>query len=466
MLPFETEFFPTREGIFIVGGSVRDLLLGTTPLDYDIAVDGDARAFASDLASECNGRLVTLGQKDKAVFRVVKDTYTFDIVPLFGASLSIDLERRDFTINAMAYDLATGKIIDPFDAQRDLADQQIRLVSNGAFKEDPIRLLRAYRIGALLDFEIEPDTRRTAQRDAHLITASAAERIQTELFKLVGTPHSHTYLAQMIEDGLLDAIIPEFSALRGCVQNEYHQFDVLEHTLAAYEHLETLLNEPEDHLPRTGSRARSHLDPEKTVYLKCALLLHDIGKPASKTVDRQNRIHFYGHGQKSADQALRICRRLKFSRRAIKYIEFIIRNHLRPLFLFVASQKQDLKRKGMVRFFRKCGQLTPDLLLHTMADIMGKSRTSTQRDADFIHFARELLHLFFKDYEPQASLPPLITGYDLNQKLNLLPSPLFKLILKRVEEARLTGRIQTKHEALALAQQISSRSNTSRNPSD
>jgi len=466
MLPFDPEIFPTREGVFIVGGSVRDILLGTTPLDYDIAVAGDARVFASALASACNGRLVALGQKDKAVFRVVKDTYTFDIVPLFGATLATDLERRDFTINAMAYNLATGEIIDPFNARSDLADRQIRLVSDRAFKEDPLRLLRAYRIGALLDFEIEPATRRTAQRDAHLITASAAERIQSELIKLVGTPHSHTYLSQMTEDRLLDAMIPEFSDLRGCVQNEYHQFNVLEHTLTAYEHLENLLNEPEAHLPQTGSQVRSHLDSDKAAYLKCALLLHDIGKPASKTVDRLGRIHFYGHGQKSADQALRICQRLKFSRRAIKYIEFIIRNHLRPLFLFVASQKQDLKRKGMVRFFRKCGQLAPDLLLHTMADIMGKSRTSTQRDADFIHFAEALLHVFFKEYEPQASLPPLITGHDLNRKLGLRPSPLFKLILKRVEEARLTGRIQTKHEALALAQRISYRSNASRNPPD
>ena len=466
MLPFNPDFFPTREGVFIVGGSVRDILLGNSPLDYDIAVAGDARAFAADLASACNGRLVALGQKDKAVFRVVKDTYTFDIVPLFGATLSADLGRRDFTVNAMAYDLATGKIIDPFDAQSDLSARQIRLVSDRAFKEDPLRLLRAYRIGALLDFEIDPATRRAAQRDAHLITASAGERIQAELIKLVGTPHSHAYITKMSEDRLLDEMIPEISDLRGCFQNEHHQFDVLEHTLAAYWHLETLLNQPEGSLSRTGSQVRSHLNSEKIANLKCALLLHDIGKPASKTVDRQNRIHFYGHGQKSADQAVRICLRLKFSRRAVKYIEFIIRSHLRLLFLFVASQKQDLKRKGLVRFFRKCGQLTPDLLLHTMADIMGKSRTSTQRDADFIDFARELLHVFFKEYEPQATLPPLITGRDLKQELHLRPSPLFKLILKRVEEARLSGQIKTRPEALALAQRIGSQSNASRNPSD
>jgi poly(A) polymerase len=188
-------------------------------------------------------------------------------------------------------------------------------------------------------------------------------------------------------------------------------------------------------------------------------LLHDIGKPASKTLGRDQRIHFYGHGQKSADQALDICLRLKFSRRAVQYIDFIIRNHLRPLFLFVAGQKQNLKHKGMVRFFRKCGSLTPDLLVHTMADIMGKSRTSTTRDADFIGFARETLDLFFQEYGPRASLPPLITGHDLIKELGLQPSPLFKLVLRRVEEARVTGNIHTKEEALALARQMSAQAN-------
>ncbi len=455
MLPFDPEIFPTREDVYIVGGSVRDLLLGATPLDYDIAVAGDARAFAARLASTCNGRLVALGQKDKAVFRVVKDAYTFDIVPLFGATLSTDLGRRDFTINAMAYNLATREIIDPLNGRHDLAARKICLVDDRAFKEDPLRLLRAYRIGAALDFEIESDTRRKIQRDAHLITASAAERIQAELIKLVGTPHSHVYISQMTEDRLLDAMIPEFGDLRDCLQNEHHQFDVLEHTLAAYGHLEALINQPDKYFPQTGARVCAHLDTGQIAYLKCALLLHDIGKPASKTVDRHNKIHFYGHGQKSADQALIICHRLKFSRRAIKYIDFLIRNHLRALFLFVASQKQDLKRKGRVRFFRKCGQQTPDLLLHTMADIMGKSRTRTQRDDDFIRFAQELLQVFFKEYEPQASRPPLITGHDLNQELGLQPSPLYKSILTQIEEARLTGRIQTKTEALALARRLS-----------
>jgi tRNA nucleotidyltransferase/poly(A) polymerase len=406
------------------------------------------------LAASWHRRLIVLGKKGKAVFRIVKPPLTFDIVPFSGAALDDDLANRDFTVNALAYDLASAQIIDLFDGRQDLAARKIRLVSERAFRDDPLRLLRAYRLGAALGFEIEAGTRAAIRRDAHLITASATERIQAELIKLFATAHSHVYIEQLAADGLLWEIVPELQNLKGCVQNHYHEFDVWEHTLHAYGQLEILLNNLETRLPHIGADLRSHLDDDKTAYLKWAILLHDVGKPASKTVTPQGAIHFYGHGQKSADQAHVINCRLKFSTRTVKYLDFIIRNHLRALFLFIASQKEGLKNKGLMRFFRKCDPLTPDLLLHTMADILGKGRTSTPRDEAFIVFAQELLRIYFEEYKTAAALPPLLSGRDLIRKLGLPPSPLFKLILKRVDEARLNGHIRTKAEALVLARKI------------
>lgn len=445
---------PKTKGAYIVGGSVRDLLLGKLPADYDIAVIENPKPFAEKIAKKTSGRLVELGKPGQMLFRVVSKNYVYDISPIAGASIEDDLLKRDFTINALAWDLSSKRVIDCVDGQKDIADRKIRMVSKTVFQKDPIRLIRAYRISATLDFNIEQQTNAAIKDNAELLQTSAGERIRSELFKILTTSNSYYFLSQMGKTGVLQAIFPELTDLQTCFQNRYHLFDVFKHTMKAYSHLETILNDCHNFLPETNGQFKPCTDTFKGALLKCSILLHDIGKPLARTIDKKGNIHFYGHGKKSADMTKNIVHRLRFSNHEASYVDFIIRNHIRPLFLFIAHQNKTITQKGITRFFLKCGKYAPDLLIHAMADIKGKGNKSDERNEAFINFAREMVKYYFSYFQPEKSKPSLITGRDLINNFALTPSPLFKKILRRVEEARISKKINTKDEAMALVKKI------------
>ena len=445
---------PKTKGAYIVGGSVRDLLLGKLPADYDIAVIENPKPFAEKIAEKTSGRLVELGKPGQMLFRVVSKNYVYDISPIAGASIEDDLLKRDFTINALAWDLSSKRVIDCVDGQKDIADRKIRMVSKTVFQKDPIRLIRAYRISATLDFNIEQQTNAAIKDNAELLQTSAGERIRSELFKILTTSNSYYFLSQMGKTGVLQAIFPELTDLQTCFQNRYHLFDVFKHTMKAYSHLETILNDCHNFLPETNGQFKPCTDTFKGALLKCSILLHDIGKPLARTIDKKGNIHFYGHGKKSADMTKNIVHRLRFSNHEASYVDFIIRNHIRPLFLFIAHQNKTITQKGITRFFLKCGKYAPDLLIHAMADIKGKGNKSDERNEAFINFAREMVKYYFSYFQPEKSKPSLITGRDLINNFALTPSPLFKKILRRVEEARISKKIKNKDEAMALVKKI------------
>jgi poly(A) polymerase len=449
MIHFNSNMFSQTKGAYIIGGSIRDLLLDRIPTDYDIAVTGNPKKFAENMAKNISGRLFEMGKPGQMIIRVVSKDNIFDITSLNGSFIEDDLKKRDFTINAMAYDLSSGEIIDCLGGLRDLADKKVRMVSTDVFKKDPIRLIRAYRIAACLNFEIESRTASRISDYAKLIHHSAGERIREEIFKMLGTSKSYRYLSQMADAGLLTAIFPDLDRLKGCIQNSRHLYDVFEHTMKAYLHLETLLNDPGKILPDTCIQIRRYLDEEKTVLLKYAILLHDMGKPRAKTIDNGGEVHFYGHSRKSADLAQKVNQKLRLSNREKRFVDFIIRNHLNPLFLFTALQKKTLTHKGVTRFFKKCGDNTPALLLHAIADIMAKGDKPNQTHKAFIGFVKEMIHHFFHSFKPRITEPPLITGRDLIHEFGLIPSPLFKRILNLVQEETLTNKIKSRSEALA-----------------
>ena len=449
MIHFNSNMFSQTKGAYIIGGSIRDLLLDRIPTDYDIAVTENPEKFAENMAKNISGHLFKMGKPGKMIIRVVSKDNIFDIASLNGSFIEEDLKKRDFTINAMAYDLSSGEIIDCLGGRGDLADKKVRMVSADVFKKDPIRLIRAYRIAACLNFEIEPQTASRISAYAKLIHNSAGERIREEIFKLLGTSKSYHYLSQMSDAGLLSAIFPDLDRLKGCLQNSHHLYDVFEHTLKAYHHLETILNHPDKILPDTCIRIRQYLDEEKTVLLKYTILLHDMGKPRAKTIDTRGKIHFYGHSRKSVDLAQKVNQKLRLSNREKRFVDFIIRNHLNPLFLFTAMQKKTLTHKGITRFFKKCGDNTPALLLHSIADIMAKRDKPNQTHKAFIRFVKEMIHIFFYSFKPKIKEPPLITGHDLIHEFGLIPSPLFKRILNLVQEEKLTNKIKSRSEALA-----------------
>jgi poly(A) polymerase len=453
MIPFNKNILPETKDTYIVGGTIRDLLLHRTPTDYDIVVAGDPENFAEKMAERIKGHVFKLGKPGQTTIRVVSGDKIFDITSLNGTSIEDDLKKRDFTINAMAYHVYSEEVIDCLGGLNDLADKKVRMVSRKIFIKDPVRLIRAYRIGAHLNFRIESQTASTIKTDAELIHNSAGERIRVELFSMLSMSKSYDYLFQMDNSGLLTEILPDLAPLKGCLQNRHHFYDVFEHTMKAYDHLEILLNELKKVFPDTFTQIRQYVDKNRPALIKCAILLHDIGKPLVKSTDSSGRSHFYGHARKSADLAQKISRKLRFSNHEKQFIDFIIRNHLRPLFLFAAHEKKTLTQKSLTRFYKKCGDNTPALLLHAIADIKAKQNRSDQRNRTLIGFLKKMIYDFFNRFIPISNEPPLITGHDLIKVFGLTPSPLFKTILDLVDEAKLTHSIKNRAEALALVRE-------------
>jgi tRNA nucleotidyltransferase/poly(A) polymerase len=452
-LPFSGNIFPdiTHTAAFIVGGAVRDALLGGAPVDYDIAVAGDCRAFALETAAKISARAVKLGKPGQAVYRIVSGSYTLDIAPLAGGSLETDLGRRDFTINALAYDLRSNRIIDCYNGLEDLKAGSVRMVAPSVFKKDPVRLIRAYRLAVRRGFEVEVETSGQIRQDAPLLSNAAGERIRDELVKILAASVSHPIIDQMSQCGLLASILPELEALRHCPADRHHAFDAHTHSLRAYARLEHILNHLESFLPPGSARRGAFPETGSTSMLKFAMLIHDIGKPPVKSVDAQGHVHFYGHAAKSAEMFNSIRTRLKLSNKDAEYIAFIIRNHLRPLHLFTALQEKpsirSASRRITARFFMKCGSRTPDLLLHGLADMSAKTKNGGRRARDFERFVKEMLRTYLGQHEPMLTAPPLLNGHDLIHTFGLEPSPLFKRILNRVEAERLAGRLHSKSDA-------------------
>ena len=456
MMPFNNlDDIPEAENAYLVGGSVRDALLGRLPQDYDIAVSPPVQGFAEKLSRKIGGHWFDLGQPGRQIVRIVSGEILIDISPLNGPSIEADLLKRDFTVNALACRISSGETIDCTGGLDDLRKRTIRMVSGRSFADDPVRLIRAYRLAAHLDFEIDAATSNAVRSHAPLIQGTAGERIRADLLKLLETKSALPWVEQMAEDGLLFALFPELEALKGCRQSRHHSFDAWEHTLKAFGHMETLLTHHGQLLATEGSALSACLQNDIPVLLKISALLHDIGKPAVRKEIGQDAAAFHGHDQKGAEMAENIAGRLRFSTKETQVVTCVIRHHLAPLGLFINSPKNGREkdmppRKAATRFFMRCGRMAPLILLHALADHRGKQRGRALNDGDFTRFIQKLLTAYFADFQQKAARPPLVTGHDLISEFGLDPGPEFKEILSRVEEARLSGEVETRGDGLRI----------------
>lgn len=446
------ENLPDAPPAYLVGGAVRDLLMQRHPADVDIAVDGDAATFAGAIADRVRARVVQIGKPDQVTHRVTSRGMLIDITGLAGESLESDLRRRDFTVNAMAYDLHAHRLIDILRGRDDIAARRIRLVAEQALVDDPLRLLRAFRMAAVLDFTIAPETLQAIQRHARRIDQPAGERLRAELIQLLACPASARQLQSMSDCGLLTCLLPEMHPMQDCLQNTHHDFDVYDHTLKAYAATEQCL-QTDGRI--TGALAKRYRQPafRKTTgaILKYAVLLHDIGKPGTRRVDADGNVHFHGHAARSAHMAEAIHKRLRLSNSECEQARIIIANHGRPLNLLSAHQAGDLRRKGINRLFRQCDPWTPEVLLHALGDTLGKKKAPDPAIDLAQNFIQDLLCDYFDRFRPLADKPPLVSGRNLMAHFGLKPSALIGDLLQAVEEERLAGRITTREEALACA---------------
>jgi poly(A) polymerase len=455
MLPFDPNIFPFKTGVYLVGGSVRDLLAGRIPYDYDLAVGHNPSDFASGLADATGGRVVELGREDQKMLRVVTTDCFFDVTPINGTTIENDLRLRDFTINAMAVDVAAGDLIDPLDGQKDLAAKTVRMVSPEAFRLDPVRLVRAYRMAAVFKFDIEQQTRSAIALDAGLIRRPASERIRDELYKILQCAESHPYLTMMAGNHLLFHILKEFNKLN----QQQPQSDAfrasINQVLESYNHLEIILNSTHNIRSSFGNQPFPGDDTERSSLIKWAALIHGFS--------RLNADFSHGGGQfedsaaladNSALIARSICERLRFSRRHSDTIELIIRQHIRPMGMFIDGATTSSIEKELIRLFLDSHDLTPDVLLHALAAFRGQTDEADTLSKEFTGFIQMLIRKYVTELIPRASLPSPINGNDLINEFGMAPSPEFKNILRQIEEERLARSDFTRKEALKLVSDL------------
>ena len=433
---------------YLVGGAVRDLIQRRCPTDLDMAVLSDAASFARRLASKNDGHWVMIGKNQLRVHRVICRQHIIDVSAIRGRNIISDLLARDFTINALACDPSSGHIIDCTGGLNDLRRKVIRMVHPANMQQDPVRLLRAYRLSAGLQFTIEERTLCSIKTHAAHIQSTAGERIWAELRMIMASKNSHCQIVGMAESGLLQAILPELGRLKNCPQNAFHSADVWGHTLAAYAAMEVLLNNPANALASQGAAFVRSMSEESRILMKFSILLHDLGKPQSLSIDGKGKIRFVNHAALGVHLVRGIGRRLRMSKDQCEWISSMVGLHQRPLTLFLCQQEAPrASRKALGRFLRICAGYTPYLLLHALADTQGKGPASDQCQNAMIHFLKVMLGDYFSRIRPMTRRAPLLTGNDLIEIFHLQPSPALGRLLNRLREAQLSGIIHDRQQA-------------------
>lgn len=466
---------------YVAGGYVREWLLGQPGKDVDIVVAGAAIPLARRIANKTGGAFYVLDEETEAARIVYRTPYelTVDLAAMRGADIIADLQMRDFTINAMAVDVREceaehPRIIDPCSGQADLTARILRATSEQAFRQDAVRLLRALRFAATLGLRIEPQTESWIRRDAPLITRPSAERIRQELALIMAAPGAAQHLRRMNELGLMQGILPEVAALKGVAQSAPHIYDVYEHTLVTVAEAERLVAWPDvcfkaeeqEFLGPFAMELAVHFAPvicegrTGATLLKFAALFHDLGKPATRTVDPDGCVRNLGHEEVGAGMAKEALTRLKFSAQEIRLVHTIVKHHMRPSWLL---KQPSVTRRAIYHFFRDTGDAGIDVLILALADqwaTRGEALCTSQRE----HWLRylQLVHLMLQHYfrypSEVVAPPPLMTGEDVMSLLDLPPGPEVGRLLEEVRIAQAEGKVRTREEAEEILRRLASQS--------
>jgi poly(A) polymerase len=459
---------------YLVGGFVRDLCLGRETADIDIALAADALEVAPHVAAALGGKFIILDEASRVARVVVgkapsEGRWQLDF-STFEGGIERDLSRRDFTIDAMAVDLSMlaqddVPLADPFNGQADIKDRIVRAVADSAFKDDPVRLLRAVRLAAELDFTIDNQTEALIKRYSRLIAGVAGERVREELLRLLAVPDSGQIWFYLDGLGLLTAVFPEMAGAKGVEQPREHFWDVFEHSLKTVTAVDFVLHQGgweyaskgvlaaapwsealAEHFaqPVSGGSTRRSL-------LKLAALLHDVAKPQTKAVTKEGRTRFLGHAKEGAAVAAKIMERLRFSGKEVKLVEIVINYHLRPGQM---SQEGLPSRRAIYRYFRDCGEAGVDILFLSLADHLA-SRGPDLSLSGWREHARLVEYVIARHAEQEELVRPvrLLSGHDLINVFNMKPGPRMGELLEAVREAQASGEVTTREEALALVRE-------------
>ena len=430
---------------YLVGGSIRDFLMGKPFKDRDIAIK-NAEQYAINLAKKLDATFITLDSENKIYRLVLKDKENYlDIAELRGDTVETDLYQRDFTINAIAYDLKWDKYIDVTGGIDDIKNRKIRAVKEQNFIDDPLRILRAFRFISTTGFEPDEKLLVILKKHINLIQKPAKERIHDEVMKLFGGKYTSETLIKMLDIGILELIFPCVKEMKKVPSNSHHHLDLIHHVIETVRQIEIQYENADgeilEHLNKTEFGGYPRIN-----HLKLAGFLHDIGKYSTWTIEESGRHRFIKHDLKGAKIVIPMLKELKFSNKQIEYLSFMIRHHIYPSNVVVSP---NLDNKVMLRYVRKMEDNVIDNIILAKADRLsaqGKDVTKEMTEEN-INGLNKLLK-FYLDVKPTLKpLPKLLDGNEIMEILNIKQTPLLGKIISELKEAQINGEVNSKDEA-------------------
>jgi len=474
---------PDQE-IYLVGGAVRDAILELTSHDLDFAVPANGIKLARHVANKMKGAFYPLDvERDTGRVVLVQENgrrTVMDFATYRGADIEADLRDRDFTINAIAYDLSTKTMFDPMKGANDVRAKRIHACTPESLTNDPVRVLRAIRLAAGLGFQIELETRQKMKQAAVELRHVSPERLRDELFRILEGPQPGTALRALEMLGVLPYILPELPALKGVEQPTPHVYDVWAHTLAVMNHLEDILAalapdyDPEStgdlftgllvlRLGRYREQFAAHfsnplnIDRSARALLFFAALYHDVAKPACKTVGDDGRIRFYGHDEQGTEMTAARANALHLSNDEINRLRLIVRHHMRVHFHSnrLESEKKTPSRKAIYRFFRDAGEAAVVLILLALADTRAtRGHALTQETwTATLDVCRIFLENYWEKPAETVAPPRLLDGNEIMDEFDLKPGPHVGEILEAIREAQATGKVHSREDALVYVRE-------------
>ncbi|MCU0487703.1 MAG: HD domain-containing protein [Anaerolineales bacterium] len=470
---------PTGLPVYLVGGSVRDLLLERELHDLDFALAGDVLGIARRVANRLGAAYFPL-DVDRQTARLVltlpdERRIKLDFAALRGSDLESDLRGRDFTVNAMALPLGPEpSLVDPLGGASDLRARMLRACSESALADDPVRVIRSIRLATALNLKIHPETTRQVRQAASLLAGVSPERLRDELFRILEGPQPATAIRLLDLLGALEPILPEVVGLKGVIQSAPHISDVWTHTLELLSWLEQLLAVLAMHydqekaanwalgfisvqLGRFRQPLSNHLatslNPDRSLrgLLFLAGLYHDVGKPGTHRAEATGRIRFFEHEEIGAGLVSDRAHWLRLNNDEVDRLAMIVRQHMRPMLLAQAGGNPS--RRAIYRYFRATGPAGVDVGLLSLADSLATYGPTLPREtwASHLSVVRALLEAWWEHPEKNVAPLRLVDGNDLIQVFDLEPGPLIGQLLELIREAQATGHVNSRAQALSLA---------------
>jgi putative nucleotidyltransferase with HDIG domain len=445
---------PEDDGVWVVGGAVRDAALDNEVEDLDLAVAGDPGAAAKKIGAATGDHAFELSA-EFGTWRVVsgRSGWQIDVTALRGEGIETDLAERDFTIGAVAVPLHGDEVIDPFSGLADLDARILRAVGEQSFVSDPLRLLRAARLAAQLDLAVDPPTAELARAAAQHAAEPAGERQLAELRQLIGGPDPLRGLRLLGELGVTPVVLPELETLRGVEQGPNHHLDVYDHTIAVLEHTLEVEGDLERFAGERAAEVAELLDEpfademDRRTALRFGALFHDIAKPATKA-ERDGFVGFRGHDEAGVEIIGTICRRLRASRRLTQHLQALARHHLRLGFLI---PEMPLSPRRVHAYLRATDPVAVDVTLLTVADRLSARGhgpiASPEMVSAHLELAREMIAAGL-DWRREGPPAPLLRGDEIAAELGIEPGPELGSALAELEAAQYAGEVTDRAGAL------------------